>query len=199
MLRWISAATCFYLVSSAGVAAADTVTLRNRIEANGAMVTLGDAFVGTGALSSRPIAAAPPAGQMGSLPMAVLTAAASVAGFDFAPPAGVDAVQVVHPSGARATVAPSGGAPITSASMPVGAPITASPSGASYQNASANAVIRRGDAVMVIYQAGGVTLSMRTQAMQDGAAGQSVRLMNPSSNRVVLGVVTGPGAASASP
>ena len=54
MLRWISTATCFCLVLSAGMAAADTVTLRNRIEANGAMVTLGDAFVGTGALSSRP-------------------------------------------------------------------------------------------------------------------------------------------------
>jgi flagella basal body P-ring formation protein FlgA len=194
MLRWISVATCFCLVLSAGVAAADTVTLRNRIEANGAMVTLGDAFVGTGALSSRPIAAAPPAGQMGSLPMAVLTASASAAGFDFTPPAGVDAVQVVHPSGARATVAP-----ITAASMPVGAPIAANTGSTGYQNAGTNAAIRRGDVVMVIYQSGGVTLSMRTQAMQDAAVGQSVRLMNPSSNRIVLGVVTGPGAASASP
>jgi len=197
MLRWISIAT-FSFVLFAGVAAADTVTLRNRIEANGAMVTLGDAFVGTGALSSRPIAPAPPAGQMGSLPMAVLTAAASVAGFDFTPPAGVDAVQVVHPSGARATVAPIGGTPVTN--VPVGAPLmAASASSATYQNAGATAAIRRGDAVMVIYQTGGVTLSMRTQAMQDAAIGQSVRLMNTSSNRVVLGVVTGPGAASASP
>jgi len=201
MLRWISAATCSCLVLSVGVAAADTVTLRNRIEANGAMVTLGDAFAGTGALSSRPIAQAPPAGQMGSLPMAVLTASASAAGFDFTPPAGVDAVQVVHPSGARATVAPAGGTPINAVNMPIGAPIAASNtmSGSSYQNAGTNAAIRRGDAVMVIYQSGGVTLSMRTQAMQDAAVGQSVRLMNPSSNRVVLGVVTGPGAASASP
>jgi flagellar basal body P-ring formation protein FlgA len=197
MLRWISIAT-FSFVLFAGVAAADTVTLRNRIEANGAMVTLGDAFAGTGALSSRPIAPAPPAGQVGSLPMAVLTAAASVAGFDFTPPAGVDAVQVVHPSGARATVAPIGGAPVTS--MPTGAPLmAANTNGATYQNANATAAIRRGDAVMVIYQTGGVTLSMRTQAMQDAAIGQSVRLMNTSSNRVVLGVVTGPGAASASP
>jgi flagella basal body P-ring formation protein FlgA len=197
MLRWIFAATCFFVLS-AGLAAADTVTLRNRIEANGAMVTLGDAFAGTGALSSRPIAPAPQAGQIGSLPMAVLTASASAAGFDFTPPAGVDAVQVVHPSGARATVAPIGGAPVTS--MPIGAPLSVTNAGSSpYQSAGANAAIRRGDAVMVIYQAGGVTLSMRTQAMQDAAVGQSVRLMNPSSNRVVLGVVTGPGAASASP
>jgi len=197
MLRWISIAT-FSFVVFAGGAAGDTVTLRNRIEANGAMVTLGDAFVGTGALSSRPIAPAPPAGQMGSLPMAVLTAAASVAGFDFTPPAGVDAVQVVHPSGARATIAPIGGTPVTS--VPVGAPLMATnASNASYQNSSSTAAIRRGDAVMLVYQSGGIMLSMRTQAMQDGNVGQSVRLMNPSSNRVVLGVVTGPGAASASP
>jgi flagella basal body P-ring formation protein FlgA len=197
MLRWISAATLSFVLF-AGAAAADTVTLRNRIEANGAMVTLGDAFAGTGALSSRPIAPAPPAGQIGSLPMAVLAAAASVAGFDFTPPAGVDAVQVVHPSGARATVAPIGGTPVTS--VPAGAPLMATNANSTtYQNASANAAIRRGDAVMLVYQSGGVTLSMRTQAMQDAAVGQSVRLMNPSSNHVVLGVVTGPGAASASP
>ena len=198
MLRWISVAT-FSFVVFAGAAVADTVTLRNRIEANGAMVTLGDAFVGTGALSSRPIAPAPPAGQMGSLPMAVLTAAASVAGFDFTPPAGVDAVQVVHPSGARATIAPIGGTPVTR--VPVGAPLMATNTNnnATYQSVSAAAAIRRGDAVMLVYQSGGIMLSMRTQAMQDGNVGQSVRLMNPSSNRVVLGVVTGPGAASASP
>ena len=192
MLRRLCIATCFGLVFCAGVAGADTVTLRNRIEASGAMVTLGDAFQGTGALSGRPIAPAPAAGQVGALPMAVLAAAASAAGFDWTPPAGVDSVAVVHPAGARATVAPPGNAPIASPAMPTGAPLTTS-------GAPSGAAIRRGDAVMLIYQSGGVTLSMRTQAMQDAQIGQSVRLMNSSSNRVVLGLVTGPGAASASP
>ncbi len=193
MMRWFCVATCFYLVLAAGVAAADTVTLRNRIEASGVMVTLGDAFEGTGSLSGRPIAPAPAAGQVGSLPMAVLAAAASAAGFEWTPPLGADAVQVVRPAGARATIGPPRSAPITSTSMPAGAPLTTA------STSSSAAAIRRGDAVMLIYQSGGVTLSMRTQAMQDAALGQSVRLMNPSSNRVVLGVVTGPGAASASP
>jgi len=206
MLRRFCIATCFCLVFCVGAAAADTVTLRNRIEASGAMVTLGDAFQGTGALSGRPIAPAPAAGQVNSLPMAVLVAAASAAGFDWTPPAGVDAVPVVHPAGARATVAPSSGgppsaglsgpsapsAPIAAAAMPAGAPLAMS-------GAPGAAAIRRGDAVMLIYQTGGVTLTLRTQAMQDAQIGQSVRLMNPSSNRVVLGLVTGPGAASASP
>src|SRR6185295_15939256 len=99
MLRSLCIATSFCLALSAGAAGADTVTLRNRIEANGAMVTLGDAFQGTGALSGRPIAPAPAAGQVGALPMAVLAAAASAAGFDWTPPAGVEAVPVVHPAG----------------------------------------------------------------------------------------------------
>jgi flagellar basal body P-ring formation protein FlgA len=194
MLRWFCIAMCSCWVACAGLAAADTITLRNRIEASGAMVTLGDAFQGTGALSGRPISPAPAAGQVGSLPMAVLAAAASAAGFDWTPPAGVDAVAVIHPAGARATVGPpaSGAAGPTAAAMPTGAPLASS----SAPNAAA---IRRGDAVMLIYQSGGVTLSMRTQAMQDAQIGQSVRLMNLSSNRVVLGLVTGPGAASASP
>jgi flagella basal body P-ring formation protein FlgA len=201
MVRWFCIATCF-VVFSTSAALADTVSLRNRIEANGAMVTLGDVFAGTGALSGRPIAPAPAAGQVGTLPMAVLTASASAAGLDWTPPAGVDSVQVVHPAGARATVAPARVVAQTNApDMPVGAPLAS----ASVQNASTYAgpqgaaAIRRGDAVMLIYQAGGVTLTMRTQAQQDAAVGQSVRLLNPSSNRVVLGVVTGPGAASASP
>lgn len=200
MLRWFCIATCFYFMFSASAALADTVTLRNRIEASGAMVTLGDVFAGAGSLSGRPIAPAPAAGQVSTLPMAVLTASASAAGFDFTPPAGVDSVQVVHPAGARATVGPPPSAQESAATIPAGAPLpTASLRTPNYSGSVANAAIRRGDAVMLIYQSGGVTLTMRTQAMQDAAVGQSVRLMNPSSNRVVLGVVTGPGAASASP
>jgi flagella basal body P-ring formation protein FlgA len=131
--------------------------------------------------------------------MAVLNAAASAAGFEWTPPAGVDAVQVVHPAGMRATVPAPAGAAVTQATLPVGAPLSTANTQNVYAGPVANAAIRRGDAVMLIYQTGGVTLSSRMQAMQDAGVGQSVRLMNPSSNRVVLGVVTGPGAASASP
>ena len=189
MSRWFFAMAFASVLLGAQVAPASAVALRDRIEANGAMVTLGDVFEGTGALAGRPIAPAPPAGQLGSLPMAVLGAAAAGAGLDWTPPPGVDSVQVVHPGGARATIAPPGGPPnVSGAMMQTG-----------YGSAPSSIAIRRGDAVMLVYQSGGVTLSMRTQAMQDAAIGQSVRLTNPSSNRVVLGLVTGPGAASASP
>lgn len=193
MLRWFCIFALTGLAFSAHLAWADTVTLRPHIEANGAMVTLGDVFDGAGAAAARPIAPAPAAGQIGALPMAVLTAAASAAGLDWTPPAGVDSVSVVHPAGARATVAPPGG--------PVASTAIGNNNGgnAFYTVSASNAAIHRGDAVTLTYQTAGVTLTMRTQAMQDAAVGQSVRLMNPSSSRVVLGIVTGPGVASASP
>jgi flagella basal body P-ring formation protein FlgA len=187
MVRWFCILAFFgALALGANVAAADTVALRSRIEATGPMVTLGDVFDGAGPAASRPIAPAPAAGQIGALPMAVLAAAASAAGLDWTPPAGADSVQVVHPAGARATLAPPSGA-----SEPNSGPVHAA--------SAAGVAIRRGDAVMLVYQTAGILLSLRTQAMQDAAIGQSIRLLNPSSNRVVLGVVTGPGAASASP
>jgi flagella basal body P-ring formation protein FlgA len=62
-----------------------------------------------------------------------------------------------------------------------------------------DAIVRRGDAVTLVYQVPGVSLSMRARALEDGAVGQSVRLLNTSSNRTVEGVVTGPGAARVSP
>jgi flagella basal body P-ring formation protein FlgA len=197
-MRWFCIFALAALAFTANVASADTVTLRSRVEANGPMVTLGDVFDGAGAAASRPIAQAPAAGQVGVLPMAVLAAAASGAGLDWTPPAGVDGVSVVHPAGARATVGPPQGAPLAaSASQPATQPSVGG--GALYSAAVTGAAIHRGDAVTLIYQTSGIMLSMRTQAMQDAAVGQSIRLLNPSSNRVVLGIVTGPGTANASP
>jgi|GEM_PF-1280058 len=184
MLRWLSVAACF-VVFYASAAFADPVTLRPRIEASGPSITLGDLFLGAGDLSDRPVAPAPAAGQVASLPMALVSAAASVAGLSFAPPPGVENVEVVHPAGARATVGPDH-AQITQASALTG-------------GTGANLAVHRGQAVMLSYQIGGLSLNARMQAMEDGAVGQGVRLSNPSSNRVILATVTGPGAASASP
>lgn len=161
---------------------ADTVTLRPQVEASGAAITLGDVFDGAGALSGRAIAPAPPPGQVTTLSAAVLVAAASAAGLEWTPPAGLNGVRVVRPAGMRATL-----------------PAQAQNSQASYSNGPvADAAIRRGDAVTLVYQAPGITLSVRTRAAQDGAIGQSIRLINLTSNRQVDATVTGPGAASAS-
>lgn len=176
MLRWICLAACLMFFGAA-VAHADTVTLRPRIEANGPAVTMGDVFAGAPAnIAGRAIAPSPPAGQVSSISMSVLAAAASAAGLDFTPPAGVNAVHVVRPGGARATIPASAGGRIL-----------------------ADAAVRRGETVTLEYAAPGLSLSMRARALEDGAVGDSVRFLNTSSNRTIEAVVTGPGAARANP
>jgi len=176
MLRWLCLAACLYMLFGAAAAFADTVTLRTRIEASGPAVTMGDVFVGAPAdVAVRAIAPSPPAGQVSSIAMQVIAAAASAAGLDFTPPAGVNAVQVVRPGGARATLPAAGGRQI------------------------ADAAVRRGETVTLEYAAPGISLSMRARALEDGAVGDSVRFLNTSSNRTIEAVVTGPGAARANP
>lgn len=175
MIRWFSLIACLYLVF-ASVAFAETVTLRSRIEASGPAVTMGDVFDGAPAdVARRAIAPSPPSGQVSTINISVLQAAASAAGLQFTPPAGVNAVQVVRPGGLRATLPAAGGRSI------------------------ADAAIRRGETVNLVYQTPGMSLSMRTRALEDGAIGQPIRLQNTSSNRTIDAVVTGPGTARANP
>jgi flagellar basal body P-ring formation protein FlgA len=177
MLRWLCLLACLYMLFGAASAFADPVTLRARIEASGPAVTMGDVFVGAPAeVASRAIAPSPPAGQMSSIAMPVLSAAASAAGLDFTPPAGVNAVNVVRPGGARATLPASGA-----------------------RRSIADAAVRRGETVTLEYAAPGLSLSMRARALEDGAVGDSVRFLNTASNRTIDAVVTGPGAARANP
>lgn len=175
MLRSFALASLALLLT-ANAAFADTVTLRTRIEANGPAITLGDVFEGAGAVGDRAIAPSPPAGQISTLSIPLLSAAASAAGLEWTPPPGVTEVRVVRPGGARATLPPAAGA-----------------------RTIADAAVRRGEAVTLVYQAPGMSLTMRTRALEDGAIGQPVRLLNTASNRTIDAVVTGPGAARASP
>lgn len=174
MSRLFCSASFFLLLVSP--AFADPVTLRARVEASGPAVTMGDVFENAGEAAGRAIAPAPPPGQVSTLSVQLLSAAASAAGLEWTPPAGLTDVRVVRPGGMRATLPAASGA-----------------------RAAADAVVRRGDAVTLLYQAPGVSLSMRARALEDGAVGQSVRLLNTSSNRTVEGVITGPGAARVSP
>jgi flagella basal body P-ring formation protein FlgA len=177
MLVRLCIAICLYFVVSASFAHAQTVTLRPRIEASGAAITMGDVFEGAPAnIAARALAPSPPPGQIASLSMPVLSAAASAAGLDFTAPAGVNAVQVVRPGGARATLPAAAGA-----------------------RTMADAAVRRGETVSLTYQMPGMSLSMRARALEDGAIGQGIRLLNTASNRTIDAVVTGPGAARANP
>lgn len=178
MLRWFCLAVCFWMTAQA--AFADTVTLRPRVEASGPAITLGDVFDGAGAAASRAIAPAPPAGQVTTLSAALLSAAASAAGLNWAVPAGLSDVRVVRPGGARATLPPRSGA-----SAALGA------------RTLSDAAVRRGETVMLTYTMPGIRLATRARALEDAAVGQNVRLVNLTSDRQIDAIVTGPGAAQA--
>ncbi len=175
MLRRLCVFACLYLLLGASFAFADTITLRPRIEASGAAVTMGDVFDGAPPeIAARAIAPAPGAGQVGSLSIPVLAAAASAAGLEWTPPAGLNSVPVVRPGGMRATLPATAGG-----------------------RAMADAAVRRGEQVTLVYQVPGVALSIRARALEDAAIGQNVRLLNITSNRTIDATVTGPGAARA--
>lgn len=176
MLRILCLAACAYFLCGA-TAFANPVTLRATIEANGPAVTLGDVFEGVSAdIAGRAIAPAPPAGQVSSLAIPVLVAVASAAGLEWTPPDGVASVRVVHPGGARATLPPEGGG-----------------------RSGGDAIVRRGQPVMLVYEQPGFALTLRARALEDAGLGEGVRVLNTSSNQTIDAVVTGPGAARASP
>ncbi len=174
MLRWLCVAACLYFTLAA-TAFADPVTLRARIEASGPAITLGDVFDGAGAVGGRAIAPAPPPGQITTLSVPLLAAAASAAGLEWTPPSDLREVRVVRPGGMAATIAPQGG----------GRQIT-------------DAAVRRGQMVSLVFQAPGITLATRARALEDGAIGQPIRLQAISSQQVIDAVVTAPGAAAVS-
>ncbi len=53
-------------------------------------------------------------------------------------------------------------------------------------------IVQRSDTVTIIYQAPGVTLTMRGQAQDTGALGDTIGVLNAESKRVVQAVVSGP-------
>jgi flagella basal body P-ring formation protein FlgA len=55
------------------------------------------------------------------------------------------------------------------------------------------AVIQRNDTVTIIYEAPGITLTLRGQAQDSGALGDTINVLNVQSKRAVQGVVSGPG------
>ncbi len=54
-------------------------------------------------------------------------------------------------------------------------------------------IVQRNDTVTIVYQAPGVTLTLRGQAQEAGALGDTISVLNVESKRVVQAVVSGPG------
>ena len=59
--------------------------------------------------------------------------------------------------------------------------------------------MQRNDTVTLIYEAPGLTLTLRGQAQDAGALGDTISVINSQSKRVVQGVVTGPGRVTVTP
>jgi flagella basal body P-ring formation protein FlgA len=53
-------------------------------------------------------------------------------------------------------------------------------------------LVEKNQLVTVVYNTGGLTLSMRGRAQSPGSMGEAVRVQNPQSKRIVDGVVSGP-------
>jgi flagellar basal body P-ring formation protein FlgA len=54
-------------------------------------------------------------------------------------------------------------------------------------------IVQRNDTVTIVYEAPGLTLTLRGQAQDAGALGDTINVLNVQSKRVVQGVVSGPG------
>jgi flagellar basal body P-ring formation protein FlgA len=57
-------------------------------------------------------------------------------------------------------------------------------------------IVQRNDTVTLVYEAPGLTLTLRGQAQGAGALGDTINVLNPQTKRVVQGVISGPGRVS---
>ena len=182
MIARVLAVLCALFACSTA-AFADPAALRAHVEARGGALTLGDLFVDAGAAAATVIAPAPAPGGQATLSAAFVAETAQTAGLDWTPPDGMREV-IVYGRALRQSPF------VAQAPSAVVATSAATPS---------SLAVRRGDAVTITYAAPGLRLSTRGRAMQDAGVGQPIRITNLQSNRVIDAIVTGPGAASASP
>jgi flagella basal body P-ring formation protein FlgA len=69
--------------------------------------------------------------------------------------------------------------------LPAGQPLTAS-------DLMKPEIVQRNDSVTIVYQVPGVTLTLRGQARDAGALGDTIGVLNLESKRVVQAVISGP-------
>jgi len=69
--------------------------------------------------------------------------------------------------------------------LPAGQPLTAS-------DLMKPEIVQRNDTVTIVYQVPGVTLTLRGQARDAGALGDTIGVLNLESKRVVQAVISGP-------
>ncbi|MBU6373961.1 MAG: flagellar basal body P-ring formation protein FlgA [Alphaproteobacteria bacterium] len=170
------------------------VTLRAAPVVSGPVVTLGDLFEGAGAAAAEPIAPAPAPGTTAPLSVRFVAAAVDAAGLRWTPPPALDRIQVGRAVSGRAASARAiaAGGPTMSAGF----------SANSGETQRAALAVRRGDTIALVYDAPGVRITATAKALSEGAPGETIRVQNTQSNRIVdarvasMGVATAIGPAS---
>lgn len=172
----------------AGSAFAGPVTLRvNPVDDDG-QVTLGDIFDGAGGAAN--VVVGRRSGPSVVFEAAQLQGLARQAGLEWANPTGLRRVVVRSAAAAPGAFAPE--------AVQVAAVVPARPASTRAPSA-AERVIARNDIVEVLYEAGGVRLTITGRAEGNAAEGQRVAVRNLQSNRVIDAVAVGPGQAIAGP
>lgn len=173
----------------AGPAFAGPVTLKaNPVDDDG-QVTLGDIFEGAGSAAN--VVVGRRAGPSIVFEASQLQGMARQAGLDWANPTGLRRVVVRNAAAAPGATAPDA---VEAAGPAAPARLTAARAPLPTER-----VIARNDMVEVLYEAGGVRLTITGRAEGNAAEGQRVAVRNLQSNRVIDAVATGPGQAVAGP
>ncbi|HMG79621.1 MAG TPA: flagellar basal body P-ring formation chaperone FlgA, partial [Xanthobacteraceae bacterium] len=60
-------------------------------------------------------------------------------------------------------------------------------------------IVARNDTVTIVYQAPGIVLTLRGQAQEAGALGDTIGVLNVESKRTVQGVISAPGRVTVNP
>lgn len=185
LLRAITAAA---LMLAASPALADPVSLKSNPVDHDGQVTLGDVF--DGAAGAANVVIGRRSGPSVVFEAGQLQNLARQAGLAWANPTGLRRVVVRHaavaPTAADATLAAAPTVAVTAPAMPIRA-------------APGQRIIARNDIVEVLYEAGGVRLTISGRAEGNATEGQRLAIRNLQSNRLIDAVAVGPGQAVAGP
>jgi flagella basal body P-ring formation protein FlgA len=211
----------------AGVAqAGQVVSLRSQIVDPNGQVTLGELFVGAGAAAN--VQVADRIGSSVVLDAAAVQRLARQAGLDWANPNGLRRIIVRGPSeapehnvqvltyahslGAGDVVQPGDLVWSKAAGAPTDAPRNADAvigmaarrplregDAVALRDISAPVVIKSGDVISVVYEDGGIRLTLQAKAMANASVGDSLNVQNTASKKVIEAVATGPDEAAVGP
>lgn len=179
----------------AGPALAGPVTLKANPVDNDGQVTLGEIFDGAGGAAN--VVVGRRAGPSIVFEASQLQGLARQAGLDWANPTGLRRVVVRNTAAAPAATAPDAVEAVEAVGPAAPAPTPVRT--AARPSAATERIIARNDMVEVLYETGGVRLTITGRAEGNAAEGQRVAVRNLQSNRVIDAVAVGPGQAIAGP